>query len=108
MAKKSPDPLLYYIWRTKKFTLDRSYAIHLLKLGYGITVYRGSIRGDSRIEHWTKYLPKKTRLHYCIQYEAMDVNTIIGEIWDKHRNCWVYCRMPATKEVEYLKNYRVE
>lgn len=106
--RKNPDNLLYYVCKTKQSTQDRSYAIHLLKLGYGITVYRGSIRGDSLIEYWMRYLPKKTRLHYCIQYEAMDVNTIIGEIWDKHRNYWVHCRMPATKEVKYLKNYRVE
>lgn len=106
--KKNPNDLLYYIWKTKQFTLDRSYAIHLLKLGYGITVYRGSIRGDSLIEYWYKYLPRRTRLYRGRQYESMDVNTIIGSYWDKHQNRHITCRMPATKEVKYLKNYRVE
>lgn len=36
------------------------------------------------------------------------VNTIIGSYWDKHKNQHIRCRMPATKEVKYLKNYRVE
>lgn len=108
MAKRNPDPLLYYIWRTKKFTLDRSYAIHLLKLGYGIVVYRGSIRGDSLIEYWDEYLPRRTRLYRGRQYESMEINTIIGSYWDKHQNDRIRGRMPATKEVKYLKNYRVE
>lgn len=106
--KKSPDKLLYYVNKTKKFTLDRSYAIHLLKLGYTITVYRQIIRGDSLIEHWDRYLPRKTRMYRGRQYEAMDVNTIIGIYWDKHLYRWVCCRMPSTKEVKYLKNYRLE
>ena len=106
--KKAPDSLLYYINRTKKFTLDRSYAIHLLKLGYTISVYRQAIRGDSLIEWWSEYLPRRTRLYRRRPYETRDVNTIIGSYWDKHRNHYIQSRMPATKEVKYLKNYRVE
>nr|DAH42301.1 MAG TPA: hypothetical protein [Caudoviricetes sp.] len=106
--KKAPDALLYYVNRTKKFTLDRCYAIHLLKLGYTISVYRQAIRGDSLIEWWSEYLPRRTRLYRSRQYESMDVNTIIGSYWNKHQNRHIVCRMPATKEVKYLKNYRVE
>ena len=106
--KKTPDSLLYYVNRTKKFTLDRSYAIHLLKLGYTISVYRQAIRGDSLIEYWDEYLPRRTGLYRGRQYESMDINTIIGSYWDKHQNHYIVCRMPATKEVKYLKNYRVE
>ena len=106
--KKTPDSLLYYVIRTKKFTHARSYAIHLLKLGYTISVYRQAIRGDSLIEYWDEYLPRRTRLYRGRQYESMDINTIIGSYWDKHQNHYIVCRMPATKEVKYLKNYRVE
>lgn len=106
--KKSPYTFLYYVNRTKKFTFNRCYAIHLLKLGYMISVYRQAIRGDSLIEYWDEYLPKRTRLYRGRQYEPMDVNTIIGSYWDKHRNHYIRGRMPATKEVKYLKNYRVE
>lgn len=106
--KKSPCALLYYVDRTKKFTLDRCYAIHLLKLGYTISVYRQAIRRDSLIEWWDEYLPRRTRLYRGRQYESMDVNTIIGSYWDKHQNDHIRGRMPATKEVKYLKNYRVE
>ena len=105
--KKSPCALLYYVDRTKKFTLDRCYAIHLLKLGYTISVYRQAIRRDSLIEWWDEYLPRRTRLYRGRQYESMDVNTIIGSYWDKHQNDHIRGRMPATKEVKYLKNYRV-
>jgi hypothetical protein len=106
--KKSPCALLYYVDRTKKSTFDRCYAIHLLKLGYTISVYRQAIRGDSLIEWWSEYLPRQTRLYRGRQYELMDVNTIIGSYWDKHQNHYILGRMPATKEVKYLKNYRVE
>lgn len=106
--KKSPCALLYYVDRTKKFTLDRCYAIHLLKLGYTISVYRQAIRRDSLIEWWDEYLPRRTRLYRGRQYESMDVNTIIGSYWDKHQNDHIRGRMPATKEVKYLKNYRTE
>lgn len=106
--KKNPCALLYYVDRTKKFTLDRCYAIHLLKLGYTISVYRQAIRRDSLIEWWHEYLPRRTRLYRGRQYESMDVNTIIGSYWDKHQNDHIRGRMPATKEVKYLKNYRVE
>lgn len=106
--KKNHCALLYYVDRTKKFTLDRCYAIHLLKLGYTISVYRQAIRRDSLIEWWDEYLPRRTRLYRGRQYESMDVNTIIGSYWDKHQNDHIRGRMPATKEVKYLKNYRTE
>lgn len=80
----------------------------MLKLGYTISVYRQAIRGDSLIEYWDEYLPKRTRLYRGRQYELMDVNTIIGLYWDKHQNHYIWGRIPATKEVKYLKNYRVE
>lgn len=106
--KKTPAALLYYVNKTKKFTFDRCYAIHLLKLGYTISVYRQAIRGDSLIEWWNEYLPRRTRLYRGRQYESMEINTIIGSYWDKHQNGHLRGRMPATKEVKYLKDYRVE
>lgn len=106
--ENSPYAILYYVNRTKKFTFDRCYAIHLLKLGYTISVYRQAIRGDSLIEWWDEYLPRRTRLYRGRQYEPMDVNTIIGSYWDKHQNDHILGRMPATKEIKYLKNYRIE
>lgn len=106
--KETPAALLYYVNRTKKFTFDRCYAIHLLKLGYTISVYRQAIRENNLIEWWSEYLPRRTRLYRGRQYELMDVNTIIGSYWDKHQNHYIRGRMPATKEVKYLKNYRVE
>jgi len=37
-----------------------------------------------------------------------DVCTIFGSFWDKHLNRWIHGRMPATKEIKYLKNHRIE
>lgn len=103
------DKLIYYDTSTQRHTSERSYAIYLLKQRHIIYVYRNMVRDDSVVEIWDKYLPKNNRCyHYGKWYENVDVSSIVGDFWDKHSNHWVCGCMPATQEILYLKNYRME
>lgn len=107
---KNHSDIIYFDTVTHISMFERSYAIHLLKKHHYIEVYSNrSVMEGHFIERWYHYIPKRNNYHYCGEDLGVeDVCTILGSFWDKHLNRWIHGRMPATKEVKYLKNYRIE
>lgn len=104
MKSKSKTDLVYVIDNMPALnTLDRSYAIYHLKHLHKVTVMRHGIV----LEHWYYYIPKNTHHYYGYDIPKMNTGTIVGYFLDRNSR-WTRGRMPATKEVKYLKNYRVE
>lgn len=104
MKTKAKTDLVYVIDNMPALnTLDRSYAIYHLKHYHKVTVMRYGVV----LEHWYYYVPKNTNRYYGFEVPKMNTGTIIGYFLDKNSR-WVCGRMPATKEVKYLKNNRME
>ena len=99
------EKLFYLDIANHQIIFDRSYAIHLLKKNHVISVYRSkSVDDGNYIETWAKYIPKYNNCFCCgYQLKAMNKNCIMGWYRDKQHHV-VYARMPATKDVLYLKN----
>lgn len=99
---------LFYIDVANHQTIfNRSYAIHLLKKNHVISVYRSkSINDNNYVETWVDYIPKcnNHRFYYGHSLKATNKNCIIGYYRDKQHNCVIYARMPATKNILYLKD----
>ena len=101
------EKLFYYDVANHQTIFNRSYAIHLLKKNHVISVYRSkSIDNSNYVETWVDYIPKhnNSNLYYGRSLKATNKNCIAGYYHDKQHNCVVYARMPATKDILYLKD----
>lgn len=102
------EKLFYFDTVNHKTTLNRSYAIHFLKKNHTIQVYRSkALDNGSYVETWANYIPKcrdNNNFYYGRFWKATNKNCIVGYYHDKQHNCVIYARMPATKDILYLKD----
>lgn len=102
------EKLFYYDVVTHKIISDRNYAIYFLKKSHTIQVYRSeAIDNNSYVETWEIYIPKycdNNNFYYGHFWKAINKNCIVGYYYDKQHNCVIYARMPATKDILYLKD----
>lgn len=99
------EKLFYYDVANHQTIFNRSYAIHLLKKNHVISVYRSKSIDNNYVETWVNYIPKCNNDNfYYGRLKATNKNCIVGYYHDKQHNCVVYARMPATKDILYLKD----